>query len=139
MTLLDAPSGSHPSSSIDAVRSLNRHQQLGMLGESMAVRYLEMRGYRLLARNWRHKFGELDIIALDGCTLVAVEVKTRRGTGYGHPLESITVQKVGRLKALVAIWAAGQDRHFSDLRVDAMGIVIRGRGDISFDHRESIA
>lgn len=105
----------------------------------MAARYLEMRGVRIVARNWRHKFGELDLIGIDGNTLVAVEVKTRSSLAFGHPLEAITSTKLGRIKALLAIWASAQDSRFSELRVDAIGIVIAGPGAISIDHRPGIA
>ena len=105
----------------------------------MAARYLEMRGVRILATNWRHKFGELDLVGLDGDTLVAIEVKTRSSTAFGHPLEAITSAKLGRIKALLAIWASAQDSRFSELRVDAIGIVLGGPGAISIDHRSGIA
>lgn len=114
-------------------------QSLGALGEQMAARYLEMHGMRMLARNWRHRFGELDLVAVDGTTLVAIEVKTRSSTAFGHPLEAITAAKFGRLKALLAIWASAHESRYDQLRVDAVGIVLGKPGQITIDHRAGIA
>lgn len=128
-----------PTASSRAQPRHTRSQLLGTLGEHMAARYLEMRGYRVLARNWRHRFGELDLIVLHGDAVVAVEVKTRSSTQFGHPLEAITSQKMGRLKALLAIWVSEQSRPFASIRVDAIGIVIGRPGSIEFDHRCGVA
>lgn len=97
----------------------NAKQSLGRLGEQMAVHYLEARGARILERNWRaHKSrhgvtGELDVIMSVGAVVVAVEVKTRSGVGYGHPLESITPTKLRRLHLLLKAWAAEHQLHGS--------------------------
>ena len=69
----------------------------GAVGEQAAVRFLEARGYGILARNWRCARGELDIIAQDGRELVFVEVRTKRGTAYGSAEELITAVKRMRL------------------------------------------
>jgi putative endonuclease len=70
---------------------------IGDRGERAAVRFLRRQGYRILARNWQNKIGELDIIALDGKTLVFVEVKTRRSLKAGSPTEAITPTKQKQL------------------------------------------
>lgn len=139
MTLIhDADPRPTSVSTTDPARVPRTNQKIGALGEQMAARYLEMHGMRILAKNWRHKFGELDLIALDGRTLVAVEVKTRSSTTFGHPLEAITVTKFGRIKALLAIWASGGDIRYTELRVDAVGIVLGQPGEIVIDHRAGI-
>ena len=97
---------------------------LGAHGETLAADYLHTQGFRLLARNWRCKHGELDLIMWDGDTLVAVEVKTRSGLGYGSPLEAITAAKASRLKRLLVAWVSGSDTHPVKLRIDAVGIVL---------------
>ena len=66
----------------------------------MAVALLKREGYRILERNYRCPFGEVDIVACDGKTLVFVEVKTRRGAGYGHPSEAVTHGKRRRLRKI---------------------------------------
>jgi putative endonuclease len=65
----------------------------GELGEREAARFLRRKGYRILARQVRNRFGELDLIALDGETIVFVEVKTRRGIAQGAPFEAVSSDK----------------------------------------------
>jgi len=73
---------------------------LGQRGESAAANFLRRLGYRILARGHRDKLGELDLIALDGRTVVFVEVKTRTDHSAGHPAEAITHDKQRRLTRL---------------------------------------
>ena len=68
-------------------------QRFGNQGEAEAARFLEGLGYKILHRQLRGRYGELDLVALDGETIVFVEVKTRASTAAGHPTESITVAK----------------------------------------------
>ena len=106
-------------------------QQLGAQGEDLAAAQLERQGMTILARNWRCPAGELDIIAAEECegrtTVVFCEVKCRTGLGYGDPLESITFDKVRRLRRLAAAWLAAEHAHPAAVRIDAVGVVlIRG-------------
>jgi putative endonuclease len=74
---------------------------LGQLGEDLAVDYLKKHGYTIRERNYRvARRGEIDIVAEEAGCLVYVEVRTRRGRGYGTPEESITVAKKLRLVEL---------------------------------------
>jgi putative endonuclease len=66
---------------------------LGKTGEDLAVAELERRGYAIVARRWRSRAGEIDIIARDGETLVFVEVKTREDRDFGDAAESVTMRK----------------------------------------------
>jgi putative endonuclease len=70
---------------------------LGQIGEDLACRELERRGYAIVARRYRRRGGELDIIARDGATLVFVEVKTRDGRQFGGGAEAITGLKRRRM------------------------------------------
>ena len=72
----------------------------GLRGERAAAKYLRRLGYKVLARGDRSKPGELDLVALDGPTVVFVEVKTRRSEESGHPAESVTPAKQRRLTRL---------------------------------------
>jgi putative endonuclease len=69
------------------------HNQTGKLGEELAVEFLREKGYEILEKNWRKGYLEVDIIALDGKTLVMVEVKTRADLHHGLPEEAITRKK----------------------------------------------
>jgi putative endonuclease len=66
---------------------------LGNTGEDLACEELERRGYAIIARRYRRRGGELDIIARDGQTIVFVEVKTREGRAFGEPCEAVTANK----------------------------------------------
>jgi len=72
-------------------------KQLGNRGELEAARFLEQLGYKILHRQLRGRFGELDLVARDNDTIVFVEVKTRASTAAGHPTESITTAKQAKI------------------------------------------
>lgn len=115
------------------------HIATGHEGESLAVAYLQQRGFTILARNWRCREGELDIVANDGDAIVAVEVKTRRGLGYGAPLESITYLKARRLRRLLALWLRERNRNARRIRIDAVGIILRNEREPQIQHVEGVA
>ena len=79
---------------------------LGKTGEDLACRELERRGYAILARRWRQRQGEIDIVARDGATLVFVEVKTREGHEFGEAVEAVTPLKRRRLVQLAQQYLA---------------------------------
>jgi putative endonuclease len=72
-------------------------KNLGDSGERVAAMFLEQRGYKILARNFRTRVGEMDLIAEDADGLAFVEVRTRRGSALGSPEESLTPRKRARL------------------------------------------
>lgn len=76
---------------------MNSRQESGQTAESLACKHLEENGLRLVTRNWRCKRGELDLIMLDGKTLVFVEVRFRKHLGWGGALESVDLRKRGKL------------------------------------------
>jgi len=82
------------------LQSLFPRRSLGNRGERAAARYLKRRGYKILARGDRLLPGELDLVALDGDTVVFVEVKSRRSADVGHPAEAVNTAKQRRLTRL---------------------------------------
>lgn len=98
-------------------------QQLGRDGEQCAVDALLARGYAILARRHRTRFGELDIVARDGETLVFVEVKARRGTSFGQPGDAVHWRKRRRLARLAEAFVAERRLHRVPCRFDVVGIV----------------
>lgn len=100
--------------------------QLGALGEQVAVDHLVGQGWAILARNWRCRYGELDVIAADpgARTVIFVEVKTRTGDGYGGLAYAVPDAKVRRLRRLAGLWLARQDAHWPALRLDVIGVRI---------------
>ena len=113
--------------------------ELGSRGESFTVRYLEIRGFAILDRNWRIKEGEIDIVALSPENEIAfVEVKTRSTSDYGDPLESISSEKLHRLQRLALAWLATHQRLGNLYRIDVAGVLLGRSGELSIDYRSRI-
>ena len=106
----------------------------GARGERIAAAYRTDAGLRVLDRNWRCRDGEIDLVARDGDALVFCEVKTRRGTGFGHPVEAVTAAKQRRLRTLAQRWLAAHDQHAPDLRFDVVGVLVRREGPALVSH-----
>jgi len=80
-------------------------KELGDRGEDIAAKYLQQQGYRIVQRNYRSRYGEVDIICAQQGILVFVEVKTRTSNAFGFPEESITPpSKLISAKSLSTIW-----------------------------------
>ncbi len=114
--------------------------ELGAHGEQLAVEHLRGLGLRILTRNWRCRYGELDVIACDDAAgaVVFVEVKTRTGDGFGGLPEAVTPAKVRRLRRLAGLWLAGQDRHWRSVRIDVVGVRIGRRRTAEISHLTGI-
>jgi putative endonuclease len=121
--------------------STDLRQHLGRLGEDLALEHLERLGYRLVARNHRTRFGELDLIVGDDETIVFVEVKARRvGASAGSAVESVPPRKQRQVRAMAAAWLIeSNDRpHSSDLRFDVVAITVdQGSRLVRLDHLEA--
>ena len=81
-------------------------RRLGIAGEDRAAAWYEAEGYEVLARNWRCRDGELDLVCRRGSTVAFVEVKARSSLAYGHPAEAVTPAKQRRLRVLARRWLA---------------------------------
>jgi putative endonuclease len=114
-----------------------RHS-LGRLGERLAAEHFERLGYRVVARNYRTRFGELDLVVTDDEVLVFCEVKTRRA-GSGDPWDNLGEAKRRQVRSMGRVWLSeARDRpRTSGLRFDAIGVQIdRGGALVSLDHLE---
>lgn len=111
-----------------------RGQALGAYGERIAADRLVAAGMTILDRNWRCSEGEIDIVARDGDVLVVCEVKTRRGTGFGGPLEAVNPLKAHRLWRLALCWLRVHDVHPAGIRIDVVGVIRPDRGPAEVDH-----
>jgi putative endonuclease len=109
---------------------------LGRAAEAWAVAYLEQQNYTILARNWRIRGGELDIVARDGAWLVFVEVRSRRGDALGAPEESITPRKQARLAHLAEAYLedCGWDGPW---RIDVLALCYRPDGALA-EHKHFV-
>ena len=99
--------------------------EIGALGEQLAVEHLRSLGLRVLERNWRCRYGELDVIAADAArTVVFVEVKTRTSDQFGGVSNAVTPVKVRRLRRLAGLWLAAQHASWAAVRIDVIGVRI---------------
>ena len=105
-------------------------QRLGRRGEEMAARRLQAEGYRILARNYRCHFGEVDLVAEEGDCLVFVEVRTRRGDEWGTPEESVTKAKQARLLKVAQSYLDEHEAWDVDWRIDVVAVDIDARGGV---------
>jgi putative endonuclease len=114
--------------------------ELGALGEQLAADHLTGLGLRIVARNWRCRYGELDVIAVDPIidTVVFVEVKTRTGDGFGGLAQAVTEQKARRLRRLAGIWLAAQDQRWAAVRIDVIGVRIGRRRTPELTHLQGV-
>ena len=109
-------------------------RELGEWGEEVAARLLTAHGYAVLARNWRCRHGELDIVASApaASTVVGVEVKT-------GSIEAVSPEKAARLRRLLAAWADEHDARCDRLRVDLLAITVDDAGECLVEHVEGLS
>jgi len=115
-----------------------RNLELGALGEDLAVEHLVARGLVVLVRNWRCRYGEVDVIAQAGDAVVFVEVKTRSGRGYGTPAEAVTHAKQVRIRRLAALWLREQERRWPRVRFDVVSVVLAPGCEPELTHLEAV-
>ena len=114
--------------------------ELGALGEQLAVDHLTALGLRVIERNWRCRYGELDVIAADltAKVIVFVEVKTRTTDQFGGVAQAVTPQKVRRLRRLAGLWLASHDGSWAQVRIDVVGIRIGNRRTPELTHVQGV-
>jgi putative endonuclease len=110
-------------------------QALGRQGENLAVSYLQKHGYCIIQRNFKARYGEIDIICTKNNTLVFVEVKTRIGEKFGKPEEAVTPRKLEEVIKTAEFYKMIHDHLPDALRIDVIAI---GLDDtytvVSFNH-----
>src|SRR5262245_22962568 len=115
--------------------------EIGALGEALAVEHLTSLGLAVLDRNWRCRYGELDIIAADETTRTAVfvEVKTRTSDRFGGVEQAVTPDKVRRLRRLAALWLADHYSSWAAVRIDVIGVRIGRRREPEISHVQGVS
>jgi putative endonuclease len=111
-------------------------KSLGRRGEQLAADHFERLGWRIVERNYHTRLGELDLVAVDGHTLVFAEVKTCR-LGRGQPWDSLHERKQGQVRKVAGVWF--NQRHgipfFEHVRFDAIGVLVDDRDAlVRLDH-----
>lgn len=129
------PAGTAEETTRHVPRRSRAHTALGRYGEDLAARWLQDQGYRILDRNWRCPVGELDLVAEAEGWWIAVEVKTRRGTGFGDPFEAISRRRLQRLHRLARAWSADHPgvARADRWRVDAVSVLIPAGGGLRIE------
>ncbi len=118
---------------LTALRSLlpqRLKKGVGPRGEALAAQFLASSGYRLVARNVRSTFGEIDLVARDGQTLCFVEIKARRSTRFGWPEESVTPEKQRRLGRLAEWYCKAYRTGNVPVRFDVVSILFSPDGSV---------
>ena len=100
----------------------NDRGAIGAAGEDAAARVYEDRGYRVLARNWRCRIGELDLVVVRDDLLVICEVKTRRGSDFGAGYEAVTAKKQAKIRAVAEAFLRATGVRPNSIRFDVASV-----------------
>lgn len=98
------------------------NRQKGNEGESLAVGYLQKKGYKIIVRNFRTRFGELDIICRKNDTLIFVEVKTKTSGDFGTPEEMFTKSKLAKVKKMADVYLVTNNLNNYLCRIDLIAV-----------------
>lgn len=107
---------------------------LGRNGEDSAARYLKKHRYVILDRGVRLLRGEIDIVARDGSTIVFIEVKTRKGLGYGSPSASVTAAKRRQVRRIAQYYLVRHGLGAEFCRFDVISILVDEAGSVRLEH-----
>ena len=122
---------------MNAPRTLgSQNKPTGDRGERMAVEDLERAGWTIVARNFRIGHREVYLVARRGEVVAFIEVKTRAGLGYGHPLEAITPQKRREIQFVAQLWVDRYGRPDDVYRFDAIAILLHAGREPVIEHVE---
>ena len=111
---------------------MNR-RELGGRGEAAAAAFLARQGFRVLDRNYRSRFGEIDLVCQDGPGVVFVEVKSRQSDEFAPPLASVGARKQAKLRQLAQEYLISHRLETVEARFDVLSIVL-GPGDPAIEH-----
>lgn len=103
---------------------MKNYRELGIFGEKMAKRYLESKGYKIIAQNYKNHYGEIDLIAQDGSFFIFIEVKTRIKNTFGFPEEAINRQKQRRLIRISSQYLLENQIENENYRIDSISIEV---------------
>ena len=111
--------------------------ELGRQGEEEAARHLKGLGYRIVGRRERVLRGDIDIVALDGRTVVFVEVRSKSDTAHGHPAETVGVQKQRRIAELAAAYIRRHRLEDQSVRIDVVAVTFPAAGKPVIEHYQN--
>ena len=100
------------------------HNKIGKIGEEIAVKYLRKEGYYIVERNYRNKFGEIDIIAAKNDYTIFIEVKSRSSENYIELAHSLYYKQIHHLRRAAIFYFAEKNIHLSSIRFDLIALKI---------------
>lgn len=103
------------------------HNDLGQLGEDLAVAWLKNHGFEILERNWRGRNEEIDVIARKDNQLIIVEVKTRKTRAFGNPENSVSLSKQRNLVNAAELYIKKKNSHL-ETRFDILSVIANSKG-----------
>lgn len=112
---------------------------IASFGEDKACEYLRKNGYKIIERNFRKGYGEIDIVAIHENTLVFIEVKTRTSSGFGSPLEAINYWKLKSLIKTAQYYKLTHPKLPDSLRIDAVSVILNGNEVQSIELTKNIS
>lgn len=115
---------------------VTKNRAKGNQGEDIAAAFLEAKGYTIIARQWRCKIGEIDIVAAKGGQTVFVEVKALRDARFGLPESAIRPEKARRLARLAEWYAGAHQLSPANYRIDVVAVELRADGTADVRHHE---
>ncbi|GMQ64756.1 YraN family protein [Vallitalea maricola] len=101
----------------------SNNRAIGSKGEEIAAKFLEKQGYKIIDRNYRCRFGEIDIIGMDSDYLTFIEVKYRRNINTGYPIEAVGYYKQKRIIKTAMYYTKVKRLYNADIRFDVVEIV----------------
>lgn len=117
---------------------MKEHIELGNIGESLAESYLKNKNYEIIARNFKNKIGEIDIIAKQQETIIFVEVKTSSSLKFGSPRERITYHKINKIRQVAISYLKLKGLYYKvSVRFDCLEILGNAQ-DHKIEHYENI-
>lgn len=113
---------------------------IAKLGEDLAVKHLKDKGYKIIERNFRKGYGEIDIIAQKDNILVFIEVKARTNKSFGTPFESVNYFKIRTLTKTALFYKSLYPKLPEALRMDAISVLVSKDGRLlEIEHLENIS
>ena len=109
-----------------------RRKEMGRLGEEMAALMLQDQDYEILCRNYRCRFGEIDIVAMKKGVLTFIEVKSRTGTAFGEPAEAVTWSKQQKLRQTALQFLNEYEGTFVGVEFQVVEVLLRHHDGLDF-------
>ncbi|MGB9749656.1 MAG: YraN family protein [Caldisericia bacterium] len=113
-------------------------KDLGKKGEELAKNYLIKSGYKIIEKNFRSKYGEIDLICEKDNSIIFIEVRTKSNLEFSLPEETITSKKIEHLKKTSLDYLSKSNKKFKDIKFEFIGIVFLSNNDYKINHIKDI-